>query len=283
VKRLSEPDAVAALSWLEDHVDDDPGPVHPLRRTARRLVRPLRRARKSSSGFTGYDPTGWDATVWVVHAMYETDEVPGGFTHDEVRRIELAAGAVEPETSGDAKLDKFIEDATLTGTPLGGSAWPGPGWRRLLWRELAARLDVDPYAIEFPPCHRSFPYTSWPANIAPPAEGSLDREQFIALLDRLAEASRDGNRTVCTTYRCPMAVRDWPSDDRTVVVECELRELIGLYEYEGSGAPNNIWPTDKSWFTYTDYDLWATKVSGSPDLIARILEDDELEGVVLDV
>ena len=50
----------------------------------------------------------------------------------------------------------------------------------------------------------------------------------------------------------------------------------------GLGAPNNIWPDDKAWFTYTDYDLWATKVSGSQDLIARILEDDELEGVILD-
>jgi hypothetical protein len=68
----------------------------------------------------------------------------------------------------------------------------------LFWRELAARLDVDPYAIDVP-------FTSWPLNITPPAEGSLDREQFVFLLDHLAEASRDGNLTVCTAYRAPLA------------------------------------------------------------------------------
>ena len=44
-------------------------------------------------GVTGYDATGWDATVWVVHAMYETDEIPSDITHDEAWRIERAAGA----------------------------------------------------------------------------------------------------------------------------------------------------------------------------------------------
>jgi len=278
VKRLSEPDAIAALSWLEDHDDGDLGPVHPLRRTVRRLVRPLRRA-GGRDGFTGYDATGWDATVWVLHAMYETDEMPSDITQDENHRIGLATGAVEPEMIGEINVDEVFADATVTGVGLGASGWPGPGWRRLFWRELAARLDVDPYATDLPPCYRSFPYKSWPLNIAPPAEGSLDREQFLFLLDRLAEASRDGNRTVCRAYRAPLATGDL--DDHTVF-ECKLRELFGLYESGGSGGPNNIWPDDKAWFTYTDWDLWATKVSGSQDLIARILEDDELEGVVLD-
>jgi hypothetical protein len=281
VKRLSQPDAVAALSWWDEQVEADLDAVHPLRRTARRLVRPLRRAGKRSPyGLAGYDATGWDATVWVVHAMYETDEIPGDLTHDEAWRIERAAGASEPEF-GIPKLDEFLAETTLTGARLGGSAWPGPGWRRLFWHELAARLDVDPYGLDVPPCDRSFPYTSWPLSITPPAEGSLDREQFLFLLDHLAEASRDGNQTVCTAYRAPLASWDWPEEDHTVF-ECELRELIGLYESEGHGAPSNIWPDDRAWFTYTDWDLWATKVSGSQDLIARILEDDELEGVILD-
>jgi hypothetical protein len=280
VKRLSQPDAVAALLWLADQVEGDLGPVHPLRRAARRLVRPLRgAARKGPDGFTGYDATGWDATVWVVHAMYETDEIPSDITHDEARRIELASGAAEPDMLGEINLDEAFADATLTGGILGASAWPGPGWRRLFWRELAARLDVDPYARDVPPCYRSFPYESWPLNIAPPAEGSLDREQFVFLLDHLAAASRDGNQTVCTAYRAPIVTVDF---DNHTVFECEFRELFGLYDSEGDGAPNNIWPDDRAWFTYTDYDLWATKVSGSQDLIARILEDDELEGVILD-
>ena len=280
MKRLSQPEAVAALSWLEDQVDGDLGPVHPLRRTARRLVRPLRRAGKTGPDrFSGYDATGWDATVWLVHAMYETDEIPSDITHDEARRIGLATGALEPDMLGEVNLDEVFADATLTGESLGASGWPGPGWRRLFWRELAARLDVNPYALDVPPCDLSFPYKSWPLNIAPPAEGSLDREQFVFLLDHLAEASRDGNQTVCTAYRSPLVTVDF---DNHTVFECELRELFGLYESEGPGAPNNIWPDDKASFTYTDHDLSATKVSGSQDLIARILEDDELEGVILD-
>ena len=279
MKRLSQPDAVAALSWLDEHLE---GPVHPLRRTAHRLLPPLVAPRKWGEGaFTGYDPTGWDATVWVLHAMYETDEIPADTTHDEAHRIGLATGAFEPEMLGDINLDEVFSDATVTGGILGASAWPGPGWRRLFWRELAARLDVDPYARDVPPCYRSFPYESWPLKIAPPAEGSLDREQFLFLLDHLAEASRDGNQTVCTAHRALLASSDWPSDNHTVF-QGELRELIGLYESDGMGAPNNIWPDDRAWFTYTDYDLWATKVSGSQDLIARVLEDDELEGVILD-
>jgi hypothetical protein len=43
-----------------------------------------------------------------------------------------------------------------------------------------------------------------------------------------------------------------------------------------------VWPDDRPWLTFTDEDLWATKVSGSRELIERLMADDELETVALD-
>lgn len=253
MERLSQPAGVTALAWLDERTD---------------------------GGFTGYDAAGWEGKVWIVHAMYETNEMPGGITHDDIHRIELAAGAREPAMLGDVNLDEVLSEATVIGSSLGASGWPGTGWRRLLWSELAARLGVDPYDLDVPPCLRSFPYSSWPANIAPPAEGSLDREQFVRLLDHLAEVSADGYQTMCTAYCSPLASSDF---DNHTVFRCDVRELTELYDNESlSGSPNNIWPDDKSWFTFTDEDLWATKVSGSPDLVERLLKDVDLEAVALD-
>jgi hypothetical protein len=71
--------------------------------------------------------------------------------------------------------------------------------------------------------------------------------------------------------------------DGKTVFRCELRQLIDLYDDENlSGSPNNFWPDDRSWLTLTDEDLWATKVSGSRNLIGRLLEVENLETVVLD-
>jgi hypothetical protein len=253
MERLSQPDAVGALAWLNERTPD--------------------------GGFTGYDPADWEAKVWIVHAMYETDELPSDVTHDDLHRMELAAGTREPAMLGDINLEDVLVEAKVVGSSLGSSWRPGPGWRRLLWSELAARLDHDPYGLDVPPCLRSFPYSSWPVNIAPPAEGSLDREQFVRLLDHFADVSEAGYRTTCFAYRSPLASRDF---DQHTVFRCELRELMELYDNEDlAGSPNNIWPDDRVWLTFTDADLWATKVSGSRDLIGRLMADHELETVVL--
>jgi hypothetical protein len=44
-------------------------------------------------------------------------------------------------------------------------------------------------------------------------------------------------------------------------------------------TPSNIWPADRSWFIYTDYDLWATRISGSYVLIDALTEDNEIDVV----
>jgi len=123
----------------------------------------------------------------------------------------------------------------------------------------------------------------WPVNIVGPNEGSLDRDQFVRLIDHLAEESPDGNATTCFSYYAPFALGEY-GDDRAVY-RGGLWELAAFYESDelaGSGSPSNLWASDRSWFVYTDWDLWATKVSGSQSLITRLLHDDLLEAVTLD-
>ncbi|MDQ3858873.1 MAG: hypothetical protein M3327_10585 [Actinomycetota bacterium] len=231
---------------------------------------------------TGYDATGWDASVWILHAMYETQHLPGGLTHDDVHQMERAAGAIEPVKIGAVEdLEELLtrSGGYVVGSRLGRSEWPGPGWQRLRWSELARRLDVDPFAIDVPPCFRSFPYTSWPANIEPPAEGSLDREQYVRLVDHLASLTPGGDDASCTAFYAMCAVREF---DEHVIYTGKLKQLVELYENEElPGSPSNFWPDDMSWFVYTDWDLWATKVSGSRALVDGLTADSDLETVSL--
>jgi hypothetical protein len=85
---------------------------------------------------------------------------------------------------------------------------------------------------------------------------------------------------MCTAYCSPLASGDF---DHHTLFRCELRKLTELYDDEDlAGSPNNVWPDDPTWLTYTDEGLWATKVSGGRQLIERLMADDELETVVLD-
>ena len=136
-----------------------------------------------------------------------------------------------------------------------------------------------PFAIGSPPCLRSFPYSSWPANIAPPGEGSLDREQFVRLVDHLAAVTPEGDRATCFALYAMVMVGEY---EQPTLCTCELHQLTDLYHDEDlPGSPSNIWPRDRSWLVYTDADLWATKVSGSGDLIGRLIADAALETVSL--
>lgn len=230
------------------------------------------RAQARQAG-VGFDPVGWGAHTWILHAMYERADLPGGLTHDDVRRIEVAAGADEPRIVGDVNLEDV---GVVVGSPLGRSGHPGAGWARLRWDELAARLGVGIFDDWHLPCSRSFPYDSWPVNIRPPAEGSLDREQLRRLLAHLADHGDDGSGQTCLAFY-PSWITTPPSDD-DAVYELRLEELMDLYDDASvPGSPSNLWPADRAWFVYTDWDLWGTKVSGSPALIAAIEADAAIE------
>jgi hypothetical protein len=165
----------------------------------------------------------------------------------------------------------------VIGCPSGASSDPGDGWQRVLWRDLGARLSVDPFDLDVPPCFRSFPYKSWPGNTIPPAEGSLDFEQFHSLISCLAAKTAEGWATECVAYRAPLQTGDFEND---TLFRASLAEVGTLYD-SVRGAPNNLWPLDRSWFLYTDTDLWATKLSGSTDLISALDRDPALETVAL--
>jgi hypothetical protein len=229
--------------------------------------------RTEGDGIAGYDAVGWPAATWVLHAMYEDLGVTSEATHDEVRHARLAAGLERPLIVGSVNLD---EESTVIGGSLGMSEPPGAGWARLRWHDLATRLAVDFVDKDVPPCSRWFPYRSWPARIEPPDEESLDVASLRVLVDRLAMGSVDRDLTRCVAYYSPLA--NGASFDETWMREIELGDIPSCVDRSAGriGTPSNWWPLDRSWMVYTDWDLWATKVSGPTDLIALVESDPDL-------
>ncbi|QSB04208.1 hypothetical protein [Natronoglycomyces albus] len=226
----------------------------------------------------GYDPSPGTAALWVLNAMYEQESPIVEETHDEQHRRRLAAGEVEPWRLGDFD-ERDHPELTVPGGGLGWADHPGPGWKRLRWHQLAERIG-DPivrlgHDTFYPiPSLRSFPSVkrdgSWPASIQPPTEGSLDWESFRALAAVLCEFS--GPETVVYAHWC-----DAITAEEFTVFEGRLADLEALRLLPFSSSPSNIWPADRSWLLYTDWDLWGTKVTGPAELLARLEADDFLE------
>jgi hypothetical protein len=226
---------------------------------------------------TGFDPRGWPASTWILHAMYESSALPACLTHDDDERIDRAAGLVKP--SGWPALEEILDHSVASGTPLGWTAAPGDGWRRLRWSELGQRLEHDVFDSKVPPCFRSFPWSSWPLSIQPPPEGSLDHEQFTSLLAALVAHSPDGERTPCTAFWGGFSTGDL--DHRALYVGT-LAEFADAYDCDvAAGSPSNLWPAERTWMVYTDWDLWATKLSGPVELVAAVRAADALETIDL--
>lgn len=237
-------------------------------------------ARADPDSVTGYDAEGWEASAWVLHAMYENPGLPEGMTHDELHRSRLARGLIQPLVIGGLNLD---EATTVTGTPLGFVPAPRPPWQRLRWSNYAARAGRVPGAGQpVPPCHRWFPSDSWPVSIYPPPEGSLDEVSLDALLRVLAGHSADGADTPCLAFYAPVATFDF---DHPTLLSGPLRAVRDLVEGEPPSwarlrsTPSNFWPRDRSWFAWTDWDLWGTKISGPRGLIDAVGAEPELETV----
>lgn len=232
-------------------------------------------ARADRDLHSGFDAGGWASSVWILHAMYElpiSGVVP---SFDELRQRRLEQGLEEPLIVGSVNLD---QETVATGVPLGLTGRPGQKWRRLRWDQLAGRLGVSLPGNQYPPCHRWFPYRSWPANLRPPCEGSLDEETLARLLDVLAAYSPDGPQTRCLAYYSPLACGDF---DAVTMFEGPLADIPTVMDpAQGRhGSPSNIWPQDRSWLVYTDWDLWATRLSGSSVLVDAAIADRELETV----
>ena len=232
--------------------------------------------RTESDNLTGIDAVGWEASTWVLHTMYENPTLPANVTYQERRQQGIALGVIEPLMVGNINLD---EDTVLTGIPLGFAAHPGPDWRRLRWREYATRSDrLLGVSEPVPPCYRWFATGSWPINIIPPTEGSLDAESLNAVIRVLAAQSFDGLDTQCFAFYGSVVTNNYEEQTLLAGSLGSVPDLVAT-EARFRSTPSNIWPADRSWFIWTDWDLWGTKVSGSWDLIAAIKNDDGLETI----
>ncbi len=225
---------------------------------------------KDADPGTGFDPQGWEASIWIAHSMYELSGLDVGYTHDDKRRANVASGLAEPALIGDFNFDDV---GTVTGSGLGFAERPMKDWVRVRWAEMAQRLGTSLDGQEFPPCFKWFPYKSWPASIEPPTEGSLDQCALEALTPHLERAAP--SQECVAAYGIVTAVRDNVQQCFSGSVS-GLRELIDPAESR-IGTPSNVWPRDRSWFVYTDWDLWGTKVSGPRSLIRALVEDETLE------
>ena len=113
----------------------------------------------------------------------------------------------------------------------------------------------------------------WSDNLVPPTEGSLDQPTARRLVAHLANTGRS---TECIAAYSFLA-GGWPEDTNPCFAG-SVDRLLDLCEIE-LGTPSNFWAMDRSWFVYTDWDLWATEVNGPPTLIAALEADAELETI----
>ncbi|WP_448221579.1 hypothetical protein [Gordonia iterans] len=234
--------------------------------------------------WTGMSGGAFESAVWILNAMYIGPGDPDE-THDDLHWRRIDDGTAEPDV-----VDRIAgRTCTVIGGGLGRSEHPGPGWRRLRWAEAAASCG-EPLAPatsgdrEVPPCFRWLPGMrpngSWPSNIIPPSEGSLDRESWERLLEVLAGQSPSGGDTECIAYYSSATSADMGS--APTLLRGALRHAAELYDNPlGCGSPANFWAADHSWLTWSDYDLWGTRVAGSDALVRAIENDAECETVRL--
>ncbi|MCX5208480.1 hypothetical protein OG689_04080 [Kitasatospora sp. NBC_00240] len=232
-------------------------------------------------GTTGFMPPVMPDAAWVLNAMYEHERGPAETSYHEYRQARLADGSAQPRSI--AGID--LEVGVSTGGGLGRAEHPGPGWRRLRWAELARRTGDPVVPDGLLPSYRAFPSArkegSWPLGIVPPTEGSLDRPTWNRLVTVLTEHSPAGPDTPCLAYYNPLMLQTFDFDNLHVRAG-RLGDAPMLYDNpEVHFSPSNLWAEDRSWVLCTDYDLWATKVAGPPDLVEALLDDPEIEAIRL--
>jgi hypothetical protein len=108
----------------------------------------------------------------------------------------------------------------------------------------------------------------------PPSEGSLDAASLLALIEVLSRHTTSEALQNCGFYYGAVAMGGDVS-----VYAGDLLDLPALVRSQRGTqlTPNNIWPADRCWLVYTDYDLWASRVSGSQQLIDALCEHGDLD------
>jgi hypothetical protein len=249
-------------------------------------------------GGTGIDvPERWESCAWVLNAIYERDDLPDNLSYDDTRRIALDAGAEERIVVAGIDIDAVT---TTPGVTLGFRDRPAPEWGRLSWSELGSRDGFGFWAVDgrWPNLRytpqvdwadpgvipvTSWPSTgpaggsSWPVNLLPPTEGSLDEESLSALITVLSDHTPAESLEDCSFFYGAVPFMG----DGATIYSGDLRDLPSFVRSQRGRqlTPSNIWPADRSWLVYTDYDLWATRVCGSAALIDAIRQEGALDAV----
>jgi hypothetical protein len=217
-----------------------------------------------NDGYYGFDASSWPDTTWVLHAMYELADL-GAATSIDLDHT------VTHHTPTNANI------TAVTETVGGFMTRPGPGWRRLRWGELASRSDGYLVAA-LPDQHPSglwFNTAELPETLIAPPEGSLDE----ASLDSLTRAI--GQHSECLGAQCysyyAAITQNLIGPGR--LFTGTLRTVPDLVRGDDAMlcTPSNIWPRDRSWFVWTDWHLWASRVSGPVELINALRLDPGLE------
>jgi hypothetical protein len=158
--------------------------------------------------------------------------------------------------------------------------WP---WRRVTWAEYLRRPGNDSGIRSVPPSYRWFDHPVTRPTVRRPDEGSLDLDSFTVLLSTLAGTGPDGARSDCYAYWGVLAASvDWPAHGVgqgalwTGPVSA-LPELLLANGGRYATTPTNVWPADRSWFVWTDWDLDGTRVSGSAGLVDAVRRHPALE------
>lgn len=216
----------------------------------------------SDTYFTGLDIDHWEDQIWVLHKAFINDQMSGELSYDEVEKSLPDVDSTE--------FDKQLNEKTVnSGICLGFTDLPDPPWRSITWAEIAEKHNfslklASGNSGELVPGFRCFPFSSWPTNMIAPSMGSLDLESFAVIAELLSVHS-----ALCFAFYGVLDSRCYRGDvsDLGYVIEGERF------------TPNNIWPEDKSWFVYTDYDLMGTKISGTKELVDEIRANKDLETI----
>ncbi|RFA06568.1 hypothetical protein B7R21_19560 [Subtercola boreus] len=237
--KLSQGDAADKIAWLADAA-----------------------ASTSHGAVVGYDISGWDDSVWVLHSMYKDVESSADAPNKRPRTLLGEATGSPVDLS--------------TGIPLEYSPTPVEKWTRLPWSELACRLNFELGAGMSNPPSDSWLPPALPANILAPNEGQLNEKDLQSVVDAVKTILPETTEE-CIAFFAALPAQEF---DSATVYSGSLNDLQQLVRTEtGHATPSNIWPIDRTWFIYTDWDLLATKISGPVELINAIEASPELETI----
>ncbi|MDP9904624.1 hypothetical protein [Arthrobacter bambusae] len=237
----------------------------------------LMERRRTGDYLTGLDAGGWSDSTWILHSFYEAPVSTG----DPGRESSWSIADDRPE---EAPGQLTVPQTANLGGGYTYQLLPPAVWERRSWAEVYSRFSLERPTGRMPPGFWSFPGMDgdWPETIWLPPEGSMAEEDFTELMTVLDERSGWPH---CSFYFASYLHEGGPGN--VPVYDAMIRDLPALIregalraaEAGGTGVrtPANIWPPDRSWLVYTDYELWATKVSGSTGLINSLRDNPFLE------